>query len=66
VTTKLFAAGVLTVLVDELTGHEGEGRSERIYKKDMPLPLLRDAMAKVAWPEVQLLSTCDLQRPSGG
>ncbi len=55
VTTKLFAAGVSTVIVDELTGHEGEGTSERVYKKEMPLPMLRDAMAKVAWPEVQLL-----------
>lgn len=55
VTTKLFAAGVSTVIVDELTGHEGEGTSERVYKKDMPLPLLRDAMSRVAWPEVQLI-----------
>lgn len=54
VTTKLYAAGVSTVIVDELTGHEGEGTSERVYKKDMPLPLLRDAMAKVAWPEVRI------------
>lgn len=54
VTTKLFAAGVSTVIVDELTGHEGGGTSERVYKKEMPLPVLWDAMAKVAWPEVHI------------
>ena len=58
VTTKLFAAGVPTVVVDELTGHEGEGTSARVYKKHMPLPLLRDAMSSVEWPELQVKPPC--------
>jgi integrase len=54
VTTKLFAAQVPRDIVDELTGHEGEGTSQRVYKHDTPLPILRDAIAKVRWPEVPL------------
>jgi integrase len=53
VTTKLYAADVSPVIVDELTGHEGEGTSQRVYKKYMPLVVLRDAMAKVEWPELE-------------
>jgi integrase len=52
VTTKLFAAGVARDIVDELTGHEGEGTSQTVYKHDTPLPVLRDAIAKVEWPEL--------------
>ena len=52
VTTKLYAAGVEEVLVDELTGHDGGGTSRRIYKKEMPLDVLSTAISKVAWPEV--------------
>lgn len=54
VTTKLFAAQVPRDIVDELTGHEGEGTSQRVYKHDTPLPTLRDAISKVRWPEVAL------------
>ena len=53
-TTKLYAAHVSPVIVDELTGHEGEGTSQRVYKKDMPLSVLRDAIAKVSWSEIDL------------
>lgn len=53
VTTKLYGAGVSSVVVDELTGHEGEGTSQRVYKKDLPLPMLREAISKVEWPELE-------------
>lgn len=52
VTTKLYAAGVEEVLVDELTGHDGGGTSRRIYKKEMPLGVLLEAISKVSWPEL--------------
>lgn len=54
VTTKLFAAGVPREIVDELTGHEGEGTSQRVYKHDSPLPILLAAIGRVEWIEVQL------------
>jgi integrase len=54
VTTKLFGAQVPRDVVDELTGLEGEGTSQRIYKHDTPLPLLREAVAKIEWSEVVL------------
>lgn len=52
VTTKLFAAEVSEVFVDELTGHEGKGTSRAVYTKEMPLRKLFDAICKVEWPEV--------------
>lgn len=52
VTTKLYAADVSSVIVDELTGHEGEGTSQVVYKKDMPLSKLHKAIRKVEWVEV--------------
>ena len=52
VTTKLFAAEVTEVFVDELTGHEGKGTSRAVYTKEMPLRKLFDAICKVEWPEV--------------
>jgi len=52
VTTKLFAAEVTDVFVDELTGHEGKGTSRAVYTKEMPLRKLFDAICKVEWPEV--------------
>jgi integrase len=54
VTTKLYAANVQEALVDELTGHEGKGTSRKVYKKDMPLPVLLEAISKVEWPEINL------------
>jgi integrase len=54
VTTKLFELDVSEALIDELTGHEGKGTSRRVYKKDMPLWKLHEAIAKVDWPEVVL------------
>lgn len=56
VTTKLFEAGVPEVVVDELTGHEGQGTSRKVYNRRnrQPLATLRDAIAKVQWPEVSL------------
>lgn len=52
VTTKLYAAGVARDVVDELTGHEGEGTSQRVYKHETPLPQLQEAIAKVQWLEL--------------
>jgi len=52
VTTKLFAAEVSDVFVDELTGHEGKGTSRAVYTKEMPLPKLYEAICKVEWPEL--------------
>ena len=55
VTTKQFSAQVPRDVVDEEpTGLEGEGTSQRIYKHDTPLPLLREAIAKIKWSEVVL------------
>ncbi len=55
VTTKLYAAGVSEALVDEIIGHEGGGTSRRVYKKDMPISVLYDAIKKVGWKEVEEL-----------
>jgi len=56
VTTKLFAAEVTEVFVDELTGHEGKGTSRAVYTKEMPLRKLYDAICKVDWPEVAIVT----------
>ena len=53
-TTKLYEAGVSEAYIDELTGHEGQGTSRKVYKKQMPLPVLLEAISKVDWPEVVL------------
>jgi len=52
VTTKLFAANISEAIIDELTGHEGTGTSRVVYKKDMPLRTLHEAICKIEWPEV--------------
>ena len=54
VTTKLYAASVPEAHVDELTGHDGGGTSRKVYKKEMPLTVIHQAIAKVKWPEVTL------------
>jgi len=54
VTTKLYAAEVSDVFVDELTGHEGKGTSRAVYTKEMPLRKLYEAICKVEWPEVSI------------
>jgi integrase len=60
VTTKLYGASVSDAIVDELTGHEGKSTSRIVYKKELPLPVLYEAIAKVWWPEVDgLLSGFD-------
>ena len=56
VTTKLYAAGVARDVVDELTGHEGEGTSQRVYKHNTPLPLLQASITKVHWRELAGIS----------
>lgn len=53
VTTKLFAAGVSQAVVDELTGHEGEGTSRAVYLHDLPIKILHEAICKVEWPEIE-------------
>jgi integrase len=53
VTTKLYAASVPEAHVDELTGHDGGGTSRRVYKKDMPLKVLHQAVSLVEWPEIE-------------
>lgn len=52
VTTKLYAAGLSDAIVDELAGHEGQGTSRAVYKKEMPLRVLAEAMSKIEWPEI--------------
>lgn len=63
VTTKLYEAGVSDGLVDDLTGHEGEGESRKTYNKrvvarpqrpDQAVKALYEAICKVEWPEVDL------------
>jgi integrase len=54
VTTKLYAAGVSEAYIDELAGHEGGGTGRTIYKKDMPLSVLLEAIKEVEWPELDL------------
>ena len=54
VTTKLYQAEINEGWIDLLTGHESGGESRRRYLKDVPLPLLRDAIARVTFPEVSL------------
>ncbi|MEN6541795.1 site-specific integrase [Parvibaculum sp.] len=54
VTTKLYEANISPVIVDELTGHEGVGTGQTVYKKEMSLSVLHDAISKVDWPEVDL------------
>lgn len=54
VTTKLISAGVQPSLVDELTGHEGKGTSEKIYYKGANLLELHAAIKKIEWPEISL------------
>ena len=45
--------GANRAIIDELTGHEGQGTSEKVYKKQMPLSVLHEAISKVTWPEVE-------------
>lgn len=54
VTTKLYEADVMEPIIDELTGHDGQSTSRRVYKKDMPIRKLYDAISKVGWPEVTI------------
>jgi integrase len=54
VTTKLYEAEVSPAIIDELTGLEGEGTSQVVYKKNMSLKVLYKAISKVKWPEVVL------------
>lgn len=52
VTTKLFGAGVSQTIVDEITGHEGQGTSSKVYHKGSGLKALHAAIQKIEWPEV--------------
>ncbi len=54
VTTKLYEMEVNEGWIDLLTGHEEGGESRRRYLKGVPLPKLKEAIDKVAWPEVDL------------
>lgn len=53
-TTKLYEAEVNEGWIDLLTGHESGGESRRRYLKGIPLPALKEAIARVVWPEVDL------------
>jgi integrase len=55
VTTKLYQADVNEGWIDLLTGHESGGESRKRYLKDIPIPLLRDAIARVTFSEVSLI-----------
>lgn len=54
VTTKLVEADVSQAIIDELTGHEGQGTSRAIYTHAMPLAKLYEAVCKIDWPEIEL------------
>jgi len=54
VTTKLAEAEVSNTIIDELTGHEGQGTSRTIYTHAMPLAKLYEAVCKIEWPEIAL------------
>lgn len=54
ITTKLFAEGVSREVIDELTGHEGEGTSQTVYMKSLPLKVLHEAISKVQWGDLGL------------
>ncbi len=54
VTTKLFAAGVARDVVGELTGHEGEGTCQTVYRHDTPIEVLRTAIEKMKRAKVVL------------
>jgi integrase len=54
VTTRLYEADVSEGWIDLLTGHESGGESRRRYLKSVRLPLLKEAIQRVAWPEVDL------------
>ncbi|HEX3882405.1 MAG TPA: site-specific integrase [Stellaceae bacterium] len=53
VTTKLYEADVQEAFIEELTGHEGQGTSRKVYKKQMPLSVLLTAISFVRWPELE-------------
>jgi integrase len=61
VTTKLVEAEVPQAIIDELTGHEGQGTSRSVYTHEMPLTKLFDAVCKIRWPEITLASHGDPQ-----
>jgi len=52
VTTQLFAAGLSNAIVDELTGHAGQGISQTRYKHQLPLRVLYEAISKIDWSHV--------------
>ena len=54
ITTKLFEAGVAREVIDELTGHEGQGTTQTVYKKQLSLKVLKKAIAKVKWQGIGL------------
>lgn len=53
-TTKLVEADVPQAIIDELTGHEGQGTSRTTYTHAMPLAKLHEAISKIVWPEIEL------------
>jgi site-specific recombinase XerD len=54
VTTKLSAANISLDVRNELLGHEGQSIDQQNYLKGLPLRMLADAIACVAWPEVNI------------
>lgn len=54
VTTKLYEADVNEGWIDMLTGHTSGGESRSRYLKGVPLAVLRGAVERVRWPELDL------------
>ncbi len=50
--TKLYVASVSEAMVHVLVGHEGKHVSSAVYLKEVPLPVLAEAMATVTYSEV--------------
>jgi integrase len=63
VTNKLAANGVPLEVRNQLLGREGKSVDEQVYLKELPLPLLADAIGKVAWPELEGLFTATPYQP---
>ncbi|WP_159104305.1 site-specific integrase [Sneathiella glossodoripedis] len=55
VVTKLHDAGVASVVVNQLVGHEGQGTGEKVYLKGLSIEKLHEGISRVSWPEVEKL-----------
>ncbi len=56
VVTQLYAKSVPEDRIQELIGHEGSNITRSIYKKEMPIAILFDAISTISWPEIEELA----------